>query len=137
MFDLLTILRIRVLWIPGDEALVAALSTTTIRRACDLKQTSTPLADWFGSFPTATFMPQVLFRWGEKRVCRVRCIGDHNLFYIGWSLGFPIIPLMSHPDIHSLSPYQLIKYLINYPIRNLIALLLNLITNQLRLTIDK
>jgi len=41
---------------------------------------------------------------------------------------------MGHPDIR---PYQLIKYLINYPIRNLIALLLNLITNQLRLTIDK
>jgi hypothetical protein len=36
-----------------------------------------------------------------------------------------------------MSPYQLIKYLINYPIRNLIALLLNLITNQLRPTIDK
>jgi len=48
-----------------------------------------------------------------------------------------IILLMDHPNIHSLSPYQLIKYLINYPIRNLIALLLNLITNQLRLTIDK
>jgi len=75
---------------------------------------------------------------GEKReFCRVRCIGDHSLFYIGWSLGFPIIPSMGHPDIHSLSPYQLIKYLINCPIRNLIALLLNLITNQLRLTIDK
>jgi len=82
-------------------------------------------------------MLQVLFRWGEERVRRVRCIGDHSLFYIGWPLGFPIIPLMGHLDIHSLSPYQLIKYLINYPIRNLIALLLNLITNQLRLTIDK
>jgi len=82
-------------------------------------------------------MPQVLFRWGEERVRRVRCIGDHSLFYIGWPLGFPIILLMGHPDIHSLSPYQLIKYLINYPIRNLIALLVNLITNQLRLTIDK
>jgi len=47
---------------------------------------------------------------GEKReFCRVRCIGDHSLFYIGWPLGFPIIPLMGHPDIHSLSPYQLIK----------------------------
>jgi len=44
---------------------------------------------------------------------------------------------MGYPDIHSLSPYQLINYLINYPIRNLIALLLNLITNQLRLTVDK
>jgi len=82
-------------------------------------------------------MPQVLFRWGEERVCRVRCIEDHSLLYIGWPLGFSIIPLMGHPNIHSLSPYQLIKYLINYLIRNLIALLLNLITNQLRLTIDK
>jgi len=44
---------------------------------------------------------------------------------------------MGHPDIHLLSPYQLIKYLINYLIRNLIALLLNFITNQLRLTINK
>jgi len=32
MFDLSRILRIRVLGIPGDEALVAALSTTTIKR---------------------------------------------------------------------------------------------------------
>jgi len=38
---------------------------------------------------------------------------------------------------HSLSPYQLIKYLINYPIKNLIVVLLNLITNQSKLTIDK
>ena len=82
-------------------------------------------------------MPQVLFRWGEERVRRVRYIGDHSLFYIGWPLGFPIIPLMGHPDIHSLSPYQLIKYLIIYPLRNLITLLLNLITNQLRFQIDK
>ena len=41
MFDLSRILRIRVLGIPGDEALVAALSTTTIKRGGDLKQTST------------------------------------------------------------------------------------------------
>ena len=108
---------------------MTVLSTTTInkRRCDDLKHT------------TGTFMPQVLFkfRWGEERVCRVRYIGDHSLFYIGWSLGFPIILLMGHPDIHLLSPYQLIKYLINYPIKNLIVLLLNLITNQLRFTIDK
>jgi len=44
---------------------------------------------------------------------------------------------MGHPHPLILSPYQLIKYLINYSIRNLIALLLNLITNQLRLSIDK
>jgi len=76
---------------------------------------------------------------GERRRESLPCTvyWDHNLFYIGWSLGFPIIPLIGHPDIHSLSPYQLVKYLINYTIRNLIALLLNLITNQLRLTIDK
>jgi len=30
-------------------------------------------------------------------------------FYIGWPLGFPIIPLMGHPDIHSLSPYTTTK----------------------------
>ncbi|KEH41887.1 hypothetical protein MTR_1g056930 [Medicago truncatula] len=41
MFDLSRILRINVLGIPEDEALVAALSTTTIKRGGDLKQTST------------------------------------------------------------------------------------------------
>jgi len=35
-----------------------------------------------GFSSTGTFMPQVLFRWGEERVRRVRYIGDHNLFYI-------------------------------------------------------
>jgi len=83
-------------------------------------------------------MPASLLQMGRREsFAVVRCIEDRSLFYIGCPLGFPIIPLMGHPDIHSLSPYQLIKYLINYPVRNLIALLLNSITNQLRLTIDK
>ena len=117
MFDLSRILRISVLGIPGwsfddnnslnnnDKQREEVMIWNTQNRVS---------GGWFGSSSTSTFMPQVLF-------------------YIGWPLEFPIISLMGHPDIHSLSPYQLI----NYPIRNLIAILHNLITNQLRLTIDK
>jgi len=85
-------------------------------------------------------MPLILFRWREERVLCIHCtvyIGDHSLLHCDDQLGFSIIPLMGRPDIHSLSPYELIKYLINYLIKNLIALLLNFITNQLSLTIDK
>jgi len=109
----------------------------TYKYPTDMKQTTRVSGDRFHSSSTGTFMPLVLFIWGEEKVCRVPCIGDHSLFYTGWPLGFPIIPLMGHPDIHSFSPYQLIKYLINCPIRNIIALLLNLITNKLRLSTDK
>jgi len=60
---------------------MAALSIATVKRGDDLKQTVR--GGQFGSSSIGTFMHQVLFRWGEERVRHVRCIGDHNLFYIG------------------------------------------------------
>jgi len=126
MFDLSRILRIRVLGIPGRWSFGGnpLNNNDKERRWSETNiNINTVSGGWFGSYASKFFSD------GD--------IGDHSLFYIRWPLGFPIISLMGHPDIHSLSPYQLIKYLINYPIRNLIALLLNLISNQLRLTIDK
>ena len=117
---------------------MATLSTTTINREKgDLEQT-TKLSAANLVLPQRVPLCLKFSSDEEKRkFCRVHCIGDHSLLYIGWPLGFPIIMLMGHPNIHSLSPYQLIKYLTNYLTRKLIALLINLITNQLRLTIDK
>jgi len=136
MFDLSKILRIKVLGIPDQSFHGSPLNSNNKQR--EISETNNKVSgDWFCSSSIGSFMPLVLFIWGEENVLLVRCIGEHSLFYIGWPLEFLIIPLIGHPDIHSLSPYQLIKYLINYLIRNLIALLLNLITSQLRVTIGK
>jgi len=53
---------------------MAALSTSTVKRGDDLKQTTRVSDGGFGSSSTDTFMPQVLFRWGRES-CGVRCIG--------------------------------------------------------------
>jgi len=85
---------------------MAALLTTTIKRGGDLKQTSTSTrlgaADLVLPQPQPVPLCLKFSSDGEKRefFCGV----------LGTITGFPIIPLMNHPDIHSLSPYQLIKY---------------------------
>jgi len=45
---------------------MAALSIATVKRGDDLKQTARVSGGQFGSSSTGTFMPQVLFRWGEE-----------------------------------------------------------------------
>jgi len=105
-------IRIRVLGIPGWSFDDSSLNNNNLNQRGESVIWNTQRrvsGGWFGSSSTGTFMLQVLFKWGEERVYRVQYIEDHSLFYIGWPLGFPIIPLMGHPDIYSLSPYPLIN----------------------------
>jgi len=77
---------------------MATLSIATVKRGDDLKQIARGLA--------AANSQVLFFRWGEERVRHVRCIEDHSPFYIGWPLGFPIIPFngpSGHPLIESIS----------------------------------
>ena len=77
------ILWTRVLGIPDKSFHDSSLNNNYKPIGGDnLKHTTRDSGSWFGSFSTSTFIPQVFFRWGEERVCRVQCMGDHSLFHI-------------------------------------------------------
>jgi len=70
MFDLSSILRIRVLEIPERSFDNSPLNNRDKQREETMtwNTKNRDSGDWFGSSSTGTIMPQVLFRWGEERV---------------------------------------------------------------------
>jgi len=70
MFDLSRILRIRE--ISGLSFHHNSFNNNDKQRGGDLKQRATVSDGRFDSSSTGTFMPQVLFRWGEERVFHIR-----------------------------------------------------------------